>query len=131
MSRENVELVRRAFEKFARGDFSDPEVFDPDVRIVWLDALAAGKPESVGLDDASAITAQWLEPWDRATLTAERVIDAGDQVVVIAVWRARGKTSAVETEWRHGEVWTIRDGRAINVTSYLDPAEALEAAGVE
>ena len=130
MSEENVEVVRRAFEKFARGDFSDGEVFDSRVRIVWLDAIAAGKSESIGLEDAAAITAEWLSSWERASLTAERFIDAGDQVVVIAVWRGRGKASAVATEWRHGEVWTISEGRAVSVTSYSDPADALEAVGL-
>jgi hypothetical protein len=29
---------------------------------------------------------------------------------------------------RHG--WTLRDAKVISVVSYLDPAEALEAAGL-
>jgi ketosteroid isomerase-like protein len=63
-------------------------------------------------------------------MTAERVIDAGDQVVVIAVWRGQGKASGVVTEWRHGQVWTLRAGLATSIVSYGEPSAALEAAGL-
>jgi ketosteroid isomerase-like protein len=109
---------------------SGAELFDPSVRIVWLDALAAGESESVGLHDVSAVMRTWLRSWEAVTLTAERLIDAGNQVVVNAVWRGRGRASGISTEWRHGAVWTIRDGKVVSVTSYGDPAEALEAVGL-
>jgi ketosteroid isomerase-like protein len=128
MSQENVEVVQSAFAEFERGNFWLPEVFDPSVRITWLVALGPIPAQSVGLEQLGSALKAWLESWERVTLTAERFIDAGDQVVVIAAWHARGKTSGVATEWRHGEVWTMRGGRATAVTTYRDPAEALEAA---
>jgi ketosteroid isomerase-like protein len=51
-------------------------------------------------------------------------------VVVFAAWRGRGKASGVPTEWRFGSVLTLREGRVINIESYREPAEALEAAGL-
>ena len=39
MSRENVEVVRRAHAEFRRGNFWVPEFFDPNVSIRWLDAV--------------------------------------------------------------------------------------------
>jgi ketosteroid isomerase-like protein len=130
MSRENVEVVRRAFVEFERGNFWVPEVFDPDVRIVWLDAMAAGEAESLGLERLPGPLKDWFRSWERITMAAERFVDLGDQVLVIAAWRGRGKASGVPTEWRHGQVWTMRDGRAISVMTYADPAEALEAVGL-
>lgn len=125
-----MEVVQTAFAEFDRGNFWVPEVFDPSVRIVWLETLGPIPAQSVGLEQLGSVLKAWFESWERVTLTAERFIDAGDQVVVIAVWRARGKASGVATEWRHGEVWTMRDGKAIDLTSYRDPAEALKAAGL-
>jgi ketosteroid isomerase-like protein len=72
----------------------------------------------------------WMESWEQVTTAAERLIDAGDQVVVIAEWRGRGKTSGVFTRWRYGSVFTLRGGKVIRIDSYTDPAEALEAAGI-
>jgi ketosteroid isomerase-like protein len=59
----------------------------------------------------------------------ERFVDAGDDVVVIGT--ARGTTaSGVETQWRQGYVWTVREGTAIRLRWFNDPAEALEAVGL-
>jgi ketosteroid isomerase-like protein len=129
MSQENVEIVRRAFAAFERGNFWIPEIFDPSIRIVWL-PVAGGEVETVGLDDMGRTVKDWLQPWEQATNVAERFIDAGDQVVVISEWRARGKASGVFTKWRYGAVWTLRDGKVISIVSYTDPAEALEAVGL-
>ncbi len=74
--------------------------------------------------------AYFVRAWEHLTLTAERILDAGDRVAVIAVWRGRGPVSGVASEWRHGEVWSFRDGRVIEVLSYPDPADALEAVGL-
>ena len=51
-------------------------------------------------------------------------------VAVVAVWHGRGEASGVTTEWRHGQVWTMREGRVTDLTSYRDPNAALEAAGL-
>jgi hypothetical protein len=99
MSRENVEVVRRAFSEFERGNFWVPEVFDPNVRVVWLD-FPAGESETVGLEGLSRGFKNWVEPFDHVTMKAERIVDAGDQVVIIAAWRGRGKASGVDAEWR-------------------------------
>ena len=63
------------------------------------------------------------------TLSAERLVDAGDQVVALAAWHARGRTSGAATEWRHGTVWTLKDGRVTSVASHGEPHDALRAAG--
>ena len=86
--------------------------------------------ETVGLEAMSSFVLNWLESWDELTLAAERIIEAGDQVVVFAVWRGRGKTSGVATEWRFAGVWTMREGKVVSSVAYTDPTEALEAAGL-
>ncbi len=130
MSRENVEIVRRAFAEFERGNFWIPEVFDPSIRVVWLDPIAGGATETVGLDEMARTVKEWLESFEHITTVAERLIEAGDQVVIIAEWRARGRASGVFTTWRYGAVWTLRDEQVTSIVSYTDPAEALEAAGL-
>ena len=37
MSQENLELVRRVYEGWARGDFSEGDVFSPDVEFEMPD----------------------------------------------------------------------------------------------
>lgn len=61
----------------------------------------------------------------------DRLIDAGDRVVVIGILRARGRGSGIETQRQQGYVWTIRDGKAVRFQWFNNPEEALQAAGVE
>jgi ketosteroid isomerase-like protein len=129
MSQENVEIVRAAFAEFERGNFWLPELFDPSIRIVWLQ-VAGGVDETVGLDGMALAMKDWMQSWEQVTTVAERIIDAGDQVVIIAEWRGRGKASGVLTKWRYGAVWTLRDGKVTSIDSYNDPTEALESAGL-
>ena len=126
MSQENVEIVRNAFMEFERGNFWLPEIFDPNVRFLGL-RHGLDESEAVGLEGMGAAMKDWFEAWEQTTLAAEQILDAGDQVVVIATWRGRGNTSGVTTEQRHGEVWTLRNGKVISAVAYTDPAEALEA----
>jgi ketosteroid isomerase-like protein len=129
MSEENVEIVRRAYAEFERGNFWVPEFFDPSIRIKWLDAVGT-ESETVGLQAMSDFMRNFLEVHENLTLTAERIIDAGDEVVVFSAWRGSGKASGVPTEWRHASMVTLREGRVISIIGYADPAEALEAAGL-
>ncbi len=41
-----------------------------------------------------------------------------------------GEGSGVDTEWRQGTVWTLRDGRVASVIGHQEPSDALEAAGL-
>jgi ketosteroid isomerase-like protein len=130
MSQENVEIVQRAFAEFERGNFWVPEIFDPSVRVAWLAPLAGQGAETVGLDVMESSIKDWLQSFEQVTTVPERFIDAGDQVVVIAEWRGRGKASGVFTKWPYGAVWTLRDDKVISIDSYTDPADALEAVGL-
>jgi hypothetical protein len=82
MSQENVERVRQAFAEYERGNFSVPDLFDPDIRIRWLDVVG-GTAETVGLENLRRAFRDWLAV-QHLTMTAERLVDAGDQVVVVA-----------------------------------------------
>jgi ketosteroid isomerase-like protein len=129
MSHENVEIVRRVFAEYEHGNFQATEPFDPNVRVRWLDAVGLAA-ETVGPQQAEEFLKGWFEVQKDISLTAERLIDAGDRVVAIAVWRGIGKASGAVTEWRHGQVWTLRDAKITSIVGYKDSAEALKAAGV-
>jgi ketosteroid isomerase-like protein len=129
MSQKNVEIVQDAFAEFERGNFWIPDIFDANVRVVWLPVIG-GEAETVGLEGMSRMTKDWVRSWEQITTVAEQLIDAGDQVVAIAEWQGRGKTSGVFTKWRYGAVWTLRDGKVISIISYTDPAAALESVGL-
>ena len=130
MSEENVEVVHRAFAEFERGNFGELEFYDPEVRVVWLD-LVGEESETIGLQGMSDFMKKMFETFEHLSLAAERIVDAGDnQVVVVAVWRGKGRASGAHAEWRHAVVWTIRDGQVASIIGHAEPKDALKAAGL-
>ena len=56
------------------------------------------------------------------------LVAVGDRVIVRVGWHGFGRGPQSDMEWTN--VFTVRDGRLINVQYFWDHAEALEAAGL-
>ena len=56
--------------------------------------------------------------------------DLGDRMVAIGRVHGRGRASEAEIESPHGTVAEFKNGKGIRIRTYLDPKEALEAAGL-
>ena len=128
MSQANVEIVRRAlaYEINRVGDRAEAEaIFDPDVVMNPSD-----EEPSYGFDAMRADMERWASSFDELEVTVEEIIDAGDQVVVVAHHEGKGRASGVEVDMRLYEVYTLREGKVSRVDEYAERAEALEAAGV-
>jgi uncharacterized protein len=68
--------------------------------------------------------------WAEGSCEPERLIVAGDKIIVFVDVRARLKH---EVEWREGwlaDVYTFRNGKVIQMRSFPDRRQALEWAGV-
>ena len=126
MSRENVEVVRRSFDAYRRGDL-DAALADADSQIVWNPAEEAPMR---GVDAVRDYLARWEREWEELETTPEEFIDAGDRVVAIVHFRGRGRTSGIEVDARSYAVYTLRDGKTIEMEEFTDRSEALEAAGL-
>ena len=61
----------------------------------------------------------------------EQFLDVGDKVVTLAIERGRGRDSGAEVEQRRtAHVWTLRDGRPVQLDLYLDRQRALDDLGL-
>src|SRR4051794_13544140 len=128
MSQENLEIVRRAFayEIYGVGDRAEAEaIFDPHVVMNPSD-----EGPSYGFDAMRADFERWASVFDELRVTVEEIIDAGDQVLVVAHHEGRGQKSGVEVDTRFYEVYTVREGKVSRVDEFIERAEALEAAGL-
>ena len=83
-----------------------------------------------GRDEIAEVVRIWVGTWTDYSIEVERVIDAGDRVVVIHEERGTGKRSGLKMATRVGAVITVRGGQITRTVVYSDPAEALEAAGL-
>jgi ketosteroid isomerase-like protein len=130
MSAENVEVVRRSFEAFARGDLN-AAFADYDPAIEWC--TAHDEPDQQvyrGHDGLRRFAATIEEPWqDRFSekVTADAFIDRGDFVVVPWHGLLHGRGSGIEIEISETYVARLRDGKIVRVDEYRTKEEALEA----
>jgi ketosteroid isomerase-like protein len=123
MSQENVEVVRAIYDSWLNGE-SARELIDSEVEYVNPpDAVERGvrrgREAFRGIGDA----------YDEVRIEPIRYIDAGEDVVVIARVTGRGHGSGMDIDWRHGYIWTIRNGKGVRFRWFNKPDEALEAAG--
>jgi ketosteroid isomerase-like protein len=139
MSEENVDLVRRLLDMFARRDHEGVfELYDPDIE--WdasSSAELAGLMEDLrgvyhGHEGVRTYWRRWLEAWQDIQFEVQDVLDEGDEVVaLIRNQRQWGRHSGIATEMPpYGLVFTIRDGKVVRWRSYPDQQSALEAAGL-
>ena len=131
MSQENVEILRRLYEQWARGDLS-AGCFDPDIE---YSRIGAGTTDMegrwLGLDELSVAMRAYLGVFSDLRIEAERIIDLSeDRVLVLTRHTARGKQSGVPIDHELGDLFTLRDGKIVRWEAYWNRSEALEAAGL-
>jgi ketosteroid isomerase-like protein len=130
MSQEKVEVMRRIFDDWGRGNLrAGTELFDPHVLLV----LRPDFPEPgvyLGPAQIATYTRDLLASWADFAMEAEDFFDAGDSVVVQIRQRGVGRSSGAVTELRYFQVWTFRGDAIIRIESILEREQALEAVGL-
>jgi ketosteroid isomerase-like protein len=129
MSVENVEIVRRMCEAYARRDWATaadplhPEIeWDASTHTSW-----PGSPPFRGKEGVLDFFRRFVGTWDECEVQFEEFIDCGDVVIAIVHDRGIGKGSGAEVTRRFAQVWTMKDGRAVAWTAYPDRESALAA----
>jgi ketosteroid isomerase-like protein len=135
MSQENVETVRSIYGRWAAGEIEEGmaayiaptiEVF-PDPRSAWpgIEAVYHGH------DGIARYLASIYDAFIDYRAEPERLLDAKDRVVVLAIERGRGRYSDAFAEIRHtAHIWTLENGKAIRLDVNWDRSAALEAVGL-
>jgi ketosteroid isomerase-like protein len=142
MSKENVENLRAFLEAWSQdgawtpeawqqGEVIDMSFFHPDV--VYEDTVL---PDHVGeayrgREGVARAAGRWVEPNEWMLVELQRVVGAGDRLVSIHRLRSKALYTAIEFDTPLAYVWTFRDGMVIHFESFLDPEQALNAAGLE
>ena len=133
MSAHNVELTRRAWEAWLRGDFAALfECFDPEIE--WDTTTFGGWPEVgvyCGHDGVRRFFDEWLASWERFESGVDEYLDAGEDRVLVLAWqRAYGPGSHVPVEMEWAQLCTLRDGLVVHIAAYGDRNEALALVGL-
>jgi ketosteroid isomerase-like protein len=130
--REDVELVRSAFEAWNSGDIDEfTELAAED--IAWLEV--SGRPEGgssarFGRDRLRRSLESLFDAWESYHLEVERIEAVGDRVVAVVREVARGRSSGLEVDGRWGYLVTVEDGLIVRIEAYRDAGQALRVAGL-
>ena len=124
MSQENVELVRRIYDAWDRKE-SARDFIAEDME--YVNPSYAVEPGTRRGRKSLGVVRGTYEDFE---IEVERIIDAGDEIVVLAQFSGSGSVSGVPVAGEHGYVWTVRDGLAVRFQWFQSHREAFEAAGL-
>lgn len=126
-----TKALREGYAALNRNDIpAFVNVFDPQIERIEPAEFPGGGTYH-GLAAVKAHLSQSRETWAEGSCEPERFIIAGDRLIVFVYVRVRLKH---ETEWREGriaDVYTFRNGKAIQFRTFADRGQALEWAGVK
>jgi ketosteroid isomerase-like protein len=129
MSKENVELARRCYDAFQRGDVTTAlQPLGP--AFVMEDSTRADAMEYRGREGFLKWVGEWADMFDDWQIEVDRVLDAGGQVLALGRDWGRGKGSGVLVEEHFGHLWTFRGEEPTRMVFFNDWGKALEAAGL-
>jgi ketosteroid isomerase-like protein len=131
-SDDSVEVVRRAWEAWERGDMQAVfDFYDPAVEWDMSESDVPDMGVFRGHDGVRRFFREWMAPFDDYYAHAEDFRLGSKGVLVRMRQGGRGKESGADVEmpplW---QLYRLRAGRAVRVEIYRDEDRALEAAGL-
>ena len=131
MSEENVKIALAAVDAWNRGDREAwLALWDEEAEFHPLRAQLEGESYR-GHEGLERFLAEMTEQWEKVRFEIEETRDAGEQVVGIGRFQARGRASGVDLNVPLGVFTRVRRGKIVYARFFSEPAEALEAAGLE
>ena len=131
MSEENVEAYKRAVEAANRRDL-EALLEDLDPEVEWYpQVVGLGSEVYRGAEGIRELFADMEETIPDAFFEVFEIRDLGDRLLSFGRLRAHGSESGAPTEVPFSQLIHFRDGKATVLRTFLDPKEALEAAGLE
>jgi ketosteroid isomerase-like protein len=131
VSRENVDVARRALEAFNAGEFETATAeMAEDIEWRPVGSMTHGEV-IVGTDAVRRFWSEWLETFEGFRLVVEDIFEA--PVGAVAVTRATGRGVASGMKLTGGsffQVFEIRDGQVRRLQMHRKREDALEAAGL-
>jgi ketosteroid isomerase-like protein len=133
MSQENVEAFKRGADAYNRRDV-EALLEEPHPQVEWRPLLPVLLGGEAAVYRGHEAARQGIRELEEAftELRAEPLEfrDLGERLVAIGHLHGRGRESGVKTESPIAWLVDFKDGKVVRIREYVDPDEALEAAGL-
>ena len=132
MSQENVQILRRAFERWNSGDMDlTPDLIDPACEVRSPLSSVSGEPYR-GIPGYRRWIADIADHFEEWKVQADEIRTLSDgRLLVLGSVHLRGRGSGVAFDQPVGWLIGVREGRLLHLTIYQDHADALKAVGLE
>jgi ketosteroid isomerase-like protein len=127
MPPENVDIVRRTWEAWSRGDAATARSYLHD-ELEW--DMAEDEPDARtlhGIAEVTAMLVDWFGSFEDFTGTPQEFIDVGQDVVVSLLFTGRPHGGDAVVTLEETQVYTVRGGAIVRVREFRTKAEALAA----
>jgi ketosteroid isomerase-like protein len=127
MSEENVDAVRRVYERVTAGMGWPEELFHADFESDMREVGAGALP----LDATQQALREYFETFEDFHVEIVELIQPDGEHVVATIrdgGRIRGSDAEVSNRYFH--VWTFRDRRIVRLSAHTERGRALEAVGL-
>jgi ketosteroid isomerase-like protein len=129
MSREQVDVAKRAIDAFNRSDV-DAFTTLTTADFEWSPSMVAIEAEVFrGSEGIKVYFASLSSAWNEFVILPDTFRTFDDVVVMLGGLRGHGKNSGATVDASLGMVFDLREGQISRIRGYLDHAEALRAAG--
>ncbi len=127
---DNLSIIRKGYEAFAKGDIptvlglfdSGIEWNEPENSIYW-----PGAPHSGAKDIAGRVFSRLPQDYDGFHIEIDRMVDAGDTVLVEGRYRATAKATGKPVDAQMAHVWDLRGGKVVRLRQYADTWQLAKA----
>ena len=125
---DNVRLLRRMYEAWDAFDLEAVRaLLDPEV--AWINPDYAVEPGTRrGHEGFETALRNVAASFDEYSHLLGEVVEHGDHLLWHTIFRARGRDSGARVDIPEQHLWTLREGRILELRWFHDPAEAEQAA---
>jgi ketosteroid isomerase-like protein len=132
MNKHIIEGLRHAYEAFSQGDIQgavDAVDMDPDILWTEPEEFYAGGTYRGRQGVAEYLTLSYNSS-DKVQSLPEEILEVGDKIFVLVHFQAWPRGGGQPREGRIADVYTVRDGKVVQMQAYSDPEEARKAVGL-
>jgi ketosteroid isomerase-like protein len=132
MNKQIIEGIRRAYDAISRGDIQGAVAavdLAPDILWSEPDDFFAGGTYRGAQGVAEYLTRSY-EASEKVQSLPEEIVEVGDKIVVLVHFQAWPKGGGQMREGRIADVYTVHDGKVVQMQAYRDPEEARKAVGL-
>jgi ketosteroid isomerase-like protein len=123
---EMITQLRAAYAAFNRGDIDSALIpFDPQIEWTEPSEFTGGGVPYHGLDGVKRYLTQSRAAWAEGASEPEQLIPVGNRIVVFVHAHFRLQGSHQWNDVRLADIYTIRNGKAIQMRAFADREQAM------